>query len=91
MIASPNARSSVIMLVQLEVRVDDLLDGVFDLLVERKPYVVSRIDPGTGVEGNIGVEPLYDLAEGHLVLGPEVEPEALVQLPVILTRRPTEP
>src|SRR5712691_7369077 len=40
----------------------------------------ARVHPRAGVERGVGVEPLHHLAQGHPVLGPEIEPEALVQL-----------
>ena len=67
-------------LVQLEVRVDDVLDGVLDLLVEGQAHVLPRVDPRAGVEPRVCVEPLHHLAEGQAMLRAEVEPEALVQL-----------
>ena len=67
-------------LVEVEVRVDDLLDHVLDLLVEGEPHVLARVHPRRGVERRVVVELLHHLAEGHAVLGAEVQPEALVQL-----------
>src|SRR5262249_49841003 len=67
-------------LVELEVRVDNFLDYLLDLLVEGKAHVLARVDPGSGIERRVVVELLHHLAERHAVLGTEVEPEPLVQL-----------
>ncbi len=75
--APPKARSSVMRLLELEVRVDDLLDHMLNLLIEREPNVLPRVHPA---EGRVVVELFHHLAERHAVLGAEVEPKALVQL-----------
>ena len=67
-------------LVEVEVRVDDLLDDVLDLLVEGEADVLAGVDPRRGVERRVVVELLHHLAERHAMLGAEVQPEALVQL-----------
>src|ERR1700733_920167 len=67
-------------LVEVEVRIDDLLDYVLDLLVEGEPHVLPRVGPGCCVKRSVVVELLHHLAESHSVLGAEVQPKALVQL-----------
>ena len=67
-------------LVEIEVGVDDLLDGVLDLLVEGEADILAGIDARGGVEGGVAVEALHHLAEREPVLGAEVEAETLVEL-----------
>lgn len=66
--------------VEIEVGIDDLLDHLLDLLVEREADVLAGVDSRAGVESGVGIEPFHHLTEGHPVLRTQVEPEALVQL-----------
>ena len=42
-------------LVQVEVRVDDLLDHVIDLLVEGKAHVLAGVRPRARIKDGVGV------------------------------------
>ncbi len=67
-------------LVEIEVRIDDLLDHVLDLALEGQAHVLAGVRAGARVERPIRVELVHHLAEGDLVLGSQAEAEALVQL-----------
>lgn len=67
-------------LVELEVRVDDLLDHLLDLLVEGEPHVLPCIDARCGIERDVVVQLLHHMAERHTVLRAEVQTKPLVQL-----------
>jgi hypothetical protein len=55
-------------LVEVEVGVDDLLDDLFDLVVEREPYVLAGVGAGRGIERRIAVE--FPRARSPNVAGP---------------------
>ena len=65
-------------LVEVEIRVDDLLDDVLNLLVERQTDVLARVHPRRRVERRVIVELLHHLAERDAMLGSKIEAEAFV-------------
>ena len=67
-------------LVEVEVRVDDLLDHLLHLVVEGEADVFAGVDARGGVEGAVVFEAVEHLAEGDAVFRAEVEAEAFVQL-----------
>ena len=67
-------------LVEVEVRIDDLLDDLLDLVVEGQPDVLAGVHACRGIKCRVPVQLVHHLAEGDTVLGPEVEAEPFVQL-----------
>ena len=65
-------------LVQVEIGFDDLLDHVFDLVVEGEPHVLPRVDARRGFERRVVVKLLHHMGERYAVLRTEIEPEAFV-------------
>jgi len=67
-------------LVEVVVRLVDLLDIVLDLWVEGETHIFPGVDARARVEGGVMVEGVADLLQRNLVVGTEIESEALVQL-----------
>lgn len=66
-------------LVQVEVRVNDLLTHVLHFLVKGEPHVFVSVHARRGIHGGIVVQPLHHLAQSDAVRRSEVEPESLVE------------
>jgi hypothetical protein len=50
-------------LIEIEIRIHDLLDRVLDLVIEGQADILTGIDPGTRVEADVLVELPQDLPQ----------------------------
>jgi hypothetical protein len=48
-------------LVEFEIRIDDLLDGRLNLVIEGEAYIFARVGSRGGIERRIAVQPLHHL------------------------------
>jgi len=67
-------------LVELEVRLDDLLDHVLELLVEGEPNVLPGVHPGAGIQGRVPIQAGHRLLQADPILLAQVDAEPFVQL-----------
>ena len=66
-------------LVEVEVRVHDVLNHLLDLVIEGQPHVLAGVHAGGRVERRVLLQPFHHLMEGNPVLRPEIQSETLVQ------------
>ena len=60
-------------LVEIKVRLHDVLDHILHLLIEGEPHVLAGIHPRCVIETHIIGEPVHHLTEGEAVFGPQVQ------------------
>jgi len=70
-------------LVQVEIRVDDLLDDVLDFLIKGEVDVLAGIRPGTGVKGVVAVETPIIWLRVTRCSGPRCNPKRSFSSPII--------
>lgn len=69
------------LLVEPEVRFDEVLQPIVDNLIESQAGVFGRIDPNTGLKGHVSSKFPFQLLYEDLVILLEIRAEALVELP----------